>query len=415
MRKHIQGMMISSSPMVIKLCLNLLLNKILAIYIGVSGYSYIFQLQNLVTVYATLSNGAMGTGLIKHTASSNNINEKNKYISTASFVSIILVIAIAIISLVFSDNLSIFLFNDAKFSIFVLICGAFSPLYALSAISIAVITGDGNYRAVSKLNVGGAILSFIVSVALVYLYGLTGALLSTIVSLIGPYLLFVFFGKELHFKYLDKTKLSRECFTSLGKFSLMGISSAILIPLSQTIIRNGLIDDYGVNISSQWDAAYRVSIIFILLCTSICTIYLVPQYSKESNKKKLLSLMLVSFIFFILVSFSYATVIFFWGDLIVELLFTSEFVNTSAFLQYQIFGDFLKCIGLAFSWLLISKSKYKSLIISEIIFSLSWIIVNNELAPSIYNASISYIMASGAQLSFVLFMSVLYIKGLEDE
>ena len=414
MSKHLQGMMISSTPMLVKLALNLITNKFLAIYIGLGGYSYIFQLQNLVTLYATTSNAAMGTGLVKYIASSKSNDERQSYISTASVSSLIFVSLIFIVTIFFHYEISFLLFNDEKYHNFVLLCGIFSPIYALSSISISIITGDGCYKLVSKVNVMGALASFLLTIFSVYVYGLKGALFACIVSLVTPYFISLYYKKVLHFSSFSFSGFEKRCFLPLIKFSFMGIVSAILVPLSQTIVRNSIIEKHGIDLASQWDAAYRISVIFVLLCTSVCTIYLVPKFSIITNNKNLFGIISASSFFFAFLSLIYLTLIYTGGDFIVTILFSTDFVLTKEFMKYQALGDMCKCIGLALSWFLVSKSQYKTLVLSELIFSLSWVFGAYFLSESIYAASQAYILSSFIQCLFILSAFIIYYRGQYD-
>lgn len=53
---------------VVKMLTLLGINKILALYVGPSGYAALGQLQNALTMIITLSSGAVNTGVTKYTA-----------------------------------------------------------------------------------------------------------------------------------------------------------------------------------------------------------------------------------------------------------------------------------------------------------------------------------------------------------
>ena len=92
---------------VVKMFTLLGINKILALYVGPSGYAALGQLQNALTMITTLSSGAVNTGVTKYTAE--YIDEPNRQravwktsTTLAAVGSFVVGAAVAICSSVFS-------------------------------------------------------------------------------------------------------------------------------------------------------------------------------------------------------------------------------------------------------------------------------------------------------------------------
>jgi len=64
----IRTSLLNSIAVSVKVVCALLLNKILAVYVGPSGYAIIGQFQNVVSVLISLAGGVVSTGVTKATA-----------------------------------------------------------------------------------------------------------------------------------------------------------------------------------------------------------------------------------------------------------------------------------------------------------------------------------------------------------
>ena len=60
--------MLSALAVLTKLATSVFLNKILAVYVGPTGYGVIGQLQSLISIATTFASGAVNTGVTKYTA-----------------------------------------------------------------------------------------------------------------------------------------------------------------------------------------------------------------------------------------------------------------------------------------------------------------------------------------------------------
>ena len=76
-----------------------ILNKILAVYVGPSGYAVIGQFQNFIQIVTTFAGGAINTAVIKYTAEYHEDENKQRIVWQAAG-SIILIFSIIIASLI---------------------------------------------------------------------------------------------------------------------------------------------------------------------------------------------------------------------------------------------------------------------------------------------------------------------------
>src|SRR5690606_30002039 len=92
---------------VVKVLTLLGLNKVLAVYIGPTGYAAMGQFQNAVQMITTFASGALNTGVTKYTAEFNgDANKQIQLWKTAGTISLTGTLVAAVVIAFLSDTLS---------------------------------------------------------------------------------------------------------------------------------------------------------------------------------------------------------------------------------------------------------------------------------------------------------------------
>lgn len=109
-----------------------------------------------------------------------------------------------------------------------------------------------------------------------------------------------------------------------------------------------------------------------------------------------------------------SVVIFFSKALIIRLVFSNEFSSISELLIWQLAGDFIKVIVLAFGFQIVVKTMLKKYFICEIIFNLSYFLLSLFLLKSIAVEGVlqAYFYANLITLVYILFAfrKLFYLK-----
>ena len=71
---------------IIKILSGLVINKVMAIYVGPGGLALVGQFRNFSSMLTTFSNGAITQGIIKYTAEYQDIDQKSKIFSTSLII-----------------------------------------------------------------------------------------------------------------------------------------------------------------------------------------------------------------------------------------------------------------------------------------------------------------------------------------
>lgn len=395
---------------IIKMLTMLGLNKVLAIYVGPSGYAIIGQYQSFIQTLATFSAGSIANGITKYTAQ--NANESQELIrvwKTAGTVSIISSLFISVIILFFFKNINARFFNntiDNDLSYWLAVSFLFMML---NSYLMAILNGMKAIKPYVLLNISSSLLVLIVTGLFAFSMGLKGALIAlTINQSLNFIITFSYFVRQKWFQVsflvgrLDKTIVK-----GLSRFVFMALFSSLAVPLTQMFLRNLIGSNVSWEVSGYWEAINRISTINIMLATTTLTLYYLPKLSEINEKAKYKYELINISRLLIPVTAIGCFGVFYFKIYIINILFTPSFINMSPLFGWQMLGDFFKVSSWIFSFALLTKEKWKIFIACEI---LSAIVLTVSTSTIVYSMSWHYLSLAYAAtyLIYLIFTSIFF-------
>jgi PST family polysaccharide transporter len=370
--KLIKTSVLNGISVVVKTIVMLLVNKILAIFVGPAGYAMIGQLQNFILICGTFATGGITNGIVKYTSDNESGKSLNKLISTGFFITIISSFTVCLLVTIFAKQCAVYFLNDESLvSVFYwLASGGF--FIGMNTFLLAILNGKKDITLYVLANIIGSLSTLAIVGILSYTKGYYGALVSLVIYQ-GISCIFSFyfctktewFSLKLFIGGLDKAYSIR-----LLKYSMMALTSAIVVPLSHIFIRDYLNDTLGASYAGNWEAMWRLSKAYLMVIVTTLTVYYLPKLSslkgtvlikKEIHNGYKVILPITALMIIIMYQFRF---------LVVELLFTAEFDLIYDLFFYQVIGDFFKVGSFLLAFLMLAKAKVKVYIYTEIVFSL---------------------------------------------
>lgn len=384
------------------------ISKFIAIYTGPTGLVMLGQLQGLVSVLNGIVNSPAGSGVVRYTAE--NIHDGFDECSPwwrASLQYIVIIIAIVIpIGLLFSNQLSLLLFNKKEYYwIIILVCCCL-PLSAISTLITSIINGTQKYKLYITLGMVSTTISFLFMVTFIYLYNIEGALIvaamnSGIIGLImiisslnQPWIKFRYwFGK------VEKGK--RE---NIQGYIGMALATALTVPISLIIIRKILIYHLGWDLTGQWQAVWKISEVYLSVVTISLGTYFLPKLSSLHSMDEIKNEINKSAVVILPVVILLSVIIYLFRSEIIGLLFTSDFENATKLFAIQLIGNVIKVTAWLYAYPMISKGKVKLFIILEILASTVFVIFSYFFVVNlgVDGVTISYV------LTYIFYFSTTY-------
>jgi PST family polysaccharide transporter len=207
--------------------------------------------------------------------------------------------------------------------------------------------------------------------------------------------------KIIYFKQgIDKRTLVK-----LAKFSLMAITSAICVPLSHIIIRNYIGENLGWDSAGYWQGIWYISSIYLMLITTSLSVYYLPKLSSIKDKIELKKEILNGYKIIIPIVVVFAVFIFFIKEYVITIAFDEKFMPMIELFKWQLIGDVIKIAAWLLSYLMVAKAMTKSFIITEIIFSTTFVIFSIVMVDSFGLIGMTYSFV----LNYILYLLTIYL------
>lgn len=376
--KLLQTSLLSGIATVIKILNSFILNKILAIYVGPSGYMLIGQFQNFIQIVTIFSGNAINNGVVKYTAEFYEDEIKQRVIwKTAGTIILIFSLMISILILLLRDKLSLYLFNTIEYEIVFLWFSFFLIFFNFNAFLIAVLNGKKEIARLTIANIIGSFFSLITSSLLSVKYGIIGALISLSIyqSLNFIVTLFICYKRDwFNFNYFFG-RIDPIVRKKLSAFALMAFIYAVFTPVSQMIVRYYLANEFGLNYAGYWEAMNKISASTLMLVTTALSVYYLPKLSELKSLIDIKNEVYNGYKIIFPLALIGCSLAYICKDWIIALLFTKDFFPVRDLFFWQMVGDTLKIGSWILAYVMTSKAMVKLFIITEISFSLSYILL----------------------------------------
>ena len=351
--------------------------KVVAVKIGPSGMAYVGQYQNTLSIFAMLSTFAILSGVVKYLAAYQHDKEKQQEVITTGITIILsfsLLASLLIIPLCFL--LSKIVFHNNDFWWVYILYGLFIGIISLNSFFAAILNGFKEIKKLTIINIISSIFNIIFTVGFAYTLGVKGVLIASNFVAIIIFFINLSFIKKIKgitwfpsFKIWN-TKMARMLFA----FTLMGLASGISAPAMQFLIRNRIMNKFSDIDAGCWQAVTRISDYYLAFITTVLSVYYLPRLSEINTKEELRKEIIKGYKIILPAVGLLAFAIFLCKLWVVRLLFTTAFLPMLPLFKFQLLGDFLKIGSWLLSFVMISKALTKTFIITEILFSVSFVI-----------------------------------------
>ena len=361
----------------IKVASALVLNKILAIYVGPAGYAVIGQFQNAVSIVVSLAGGVVATGVTKATAQHFDDETKQHAVWRTAIRFSLGASFIAAISLLFiGDNLAEWLLHRTDMSGIIIWLALTLPAMAVNNLMMAIVNGKKEIGIYVLLNIIGSFLSMLVTGLLAFNFGLHGALIA---FTINPAIMLLSTAAIVARRDWFKAKflwgrVNRSALRELSGFGLMALTSALTMPITFMLIRDHLSTNLGLTAAGYWQASWKISEIYLMLVTTTLSVYYLPRLAEVKTASELKSEIIKVYRFVMPIVTAGAVFIFMLRDFIIGTLFAQNFLPMRELFPWQLAGDVIKIGSWILSYIMLGRALVRVFIMTEIFFSISFII-----------------------------------------
>ena len=391
---------------VIRMILGIISNKICSVYLGPSGYALLGQYANYSTIASSFATGGISSGLIKYVAEYyDQLDKREKIISTSLFIVLICSAIVGIISIVLCRFFSILLLKSPQYWSIFIISGLMITLNSVGTMISSLLNG---LKQITRLITTQIITNFIslgVTIPLVILYNVYGSLLSIfIIAPVTIYINYRFLLKAGFNIRAVKPLFDRNSFFKLAKFSVMAYTTTLMVPISQLFIRNFIMTRISPESAGYWQGIDKLSTMYLALIISSLSLYYLPRLSEIIDPNELRREIFLGYSILLPLMAIMGLTIFFLRDFIIHFLYAPSFVPMRDLFPFQLLGDFFKIASWLLAFLMLAKAKGKMYIITEVTFSLSYLGFSLFFIQNYGIVGVTYSYCLNYFLYFILFV-----------
>lgn len=404
----IKTSLLNSIAVIVRMTTLLGLNKVLAIYVGPVGYAALGQFQNAVQMTTSLAGASINTGVVKYTAEYRDSEKLQRSIwGTAGAIVCVGSLTAASIILIFKQRLSLLFFNTEEFSSVLYWLAGTLTLLSLNSLLLAILNGKKEIKRYVIANIVGSLFSLCVTGAMAVHFGLYGVLVALCIHQSLSFLITLWLcwnTSWFHWYYLIGS-FDRIIAKNLSKFVLMAITSAICIPAVHILVRSHLGDKFGWETAGYWEAMWRLSAAYLLFVTTTLGVYYLPRLSEIKGAQELRAEVLYGYKIILPAAAFMSLTVYLLRDVVINVLFTSEFQAMRELFSWQLFGDSVKIATWILGYILTARAFVKIFIFVELCYSAIFYIL--VLAFCDFFGFVGVAMAHAA--AYILQLILIYI------
>lgn len=350
------------------------LNKILAVYLGPTGYAAIGQFQNFIQMVTTFAGSAINTAVVKYTAEYHEDETKQRAVwKTAGSIVFLFSLLFAILILFFQKQLALYIFQSLKYQTIFIWFAIFLIFFNFNTLFLAILNGKKEILKLVLANIAGSLFALVITGVLAIKLQLYGALIAlSIYQSIAFIVTLILCHRADWFEFSSLLgKIDLGITKKFASFILMALVSAICVPLSQMLIRAYLTQEFSLAYAGYWEAMIRLSTVYLLLVTTTLGVYYLPRLSELNAIHEIKKEVYLGYKFIFPLAVVGGICVFILRDWIINLLFSPSFAPMQDLFLWQMMGDALKIGSWILAYLMLSKAMTKLYICTEIIFTVS--------------------------------------------
>ncbi|NIF31119.1 O-antigen translocase [Enterobacter sp. Cy-643] len=409
MKRLLKVTALSGLLTLLKMLMGFVIAKVIAVYTGPTGMAMLGQVQSLINSFNGIVNAPVSSGVVRYTAEKHASGyEKCSPWWRASLEWTIVLCAILIpAGFIFSGVLSEWLFQSTEYRWIVCLTAVCLPLAAIGTLFSSVINGLENYRRYIALAMISVVFSSAIMIAMIVFYGIKGAFVAAVLqsSLIGVVMLFANIKQKWFTLRYWWGQTHRQARRDIGGYILMAVTTAITAPVALILVRNIIIAYDGWEQAGQWQAVWKISEVYLSVITIALSTYYLPRLSSLTGADKILSEVNKTAAIVIPVAMIMALGVYLFRDIVISILFTSEFASSRELFLIQLVGDVVKIGSWLYAYPMLSRGATKWYVTTEIIFAITFVLLALVFVSlyGVHGANLAYLIN---YIVYFLFMVV---------
>lgn len=348
----------------------LTINKLFSIYLGPAGLTLLSHFQNLTSLFTLVPSEGVNRSIMKYWSDPQLSKEEKKAVFHTGLWVTIAIYALTFVGLYVWQGDFFFdrFINDLETKDFLLIFIPAILLMLLSGYLNSVILALRKVRAYAIINIIGLILL----VGVVYLGIQSDNRDQALLSFSVGYGLMFFCA--LIYLLIQKSAVGisiglpqKKAMGRIFRFLAMALSAIIFGRFLDFMVRDYVIDLYGLERTGLWQAVAKMSTSYLLVFTGTVGVVYYPKMASLIHERSALKAYVLKVMGFVcLVSIIALGVYWLNKEFVLKLFFAEGFEQGAYLVKYQVIGDFFSILSYLLAYLLSARVETTKYIFAQL-------------------------------------------------
>ncbi|MFN0048615.1 MAG: oligosaccharide flippase family protein [Cytophagales bacterium] len=343
-------------------------NKLFSVYFGPQGVTLLAHFQNLIAIFASITNEGINRGLIKIIAKE-NIGQREW--NNAFTYGLALTFAMFLVVLIFLFSIGFTFYNDFPPELFTplnltwLIVAIL--LHMICLLFISLLMAMQHIKAFTILSV----LSNVIGLIFIYIgieKGIVTSLLYLAASPASMLVIILIYYVNANLSRLKKytANFEKKAFNQIFQFLLTALASGVMARLVDFYVRSYLIKTFSTYQTGLWQGVAKVSDGYTSVFSAALGILIFTKISSYMEDELKLKLFIrKSVMFTVVITGTGLTFIYHFRYDILSFFYSQEFKGGEHLIGYLLIGDWLKFPSWIFGFVLQAQLKTKTFIATQ--------------------------------------------------
>lgn len=360
----------------------ILRTKLFAVILGTYGVGLISVLLNFNSLVLVVISLGIPLGLTKFVSrweSEGNWKSIKDTVGRLTMLMIVISVPLSVLTILFAKQISLLILDSEDFAFFIIITSIAFPFSAISTIFDAYIRGLKIFTDYAKISILNSIISLLISIPCILLWGLNGAAIFFLLSAVITSFILIYFLKKRKFFELQN------CFInlfyvpeSIKLIFKIGIVSLIDLALHQGnafLIRTSIVHHLGIDENGVYQSIYAISNNYLSLFSISLWVYFLPVLSEMKDIKDINNEINSAIRFTLLIIFPIISLTFVMREFVIVVLYSSQFALASDYLVYNFIGDYIRALAWVLGSWFIPRSKLWLWLSLGIYFNITYFLI----------------------------------------
>jgi len=349
--------------------------KITSVYLGPVGLGTMGQLGLFMAMTQAILAAGVGTGLVRRTAElSEAPAQRQLAISTALRL---LVVAGGVTAVLVAGGATVLareILHDVSLASSLQLYAAVCVFGLVATAMVSCASGAKDFRAVAVVNIGTGVSGFAMIAALCPQMGLDGGLIATATMPLITWLIALAVARRKAWWPARPLAagFSKAEARGVVAFVPIAIITAVGLPLLHLAIRDEVIGHSGMAAVGILQGVMRLSDMYLGIASGVFAMYFFPRFSEIKGRAELSAEIRLGLLLIVPAVAIVSLAIYLLRDLIVRLVFTSDFLPMTELFGWQMAGNTLKMVGWLLGYVLLAKANPVAMAVLETTTMVLW-------------------------------------------